>query len=196
MNLKFRSIREVSLLFLCTVPLLTATFCIRPLSSASAAETLSQTAPSSLSSKVDTIINEAVAKDEIPGAVLVVGHQGRVIYRKAYGLRAVLPKREPMSADTIFDLASLTKLIATTSSVMKLVEQGKLRLNDPIVRYIPEFGANGKDHITLRQILTHTSGLRPDPPVGDAPIGTEAMLKLIYIPQIARSMERLVSIKQ
>ena len=63
---------------------------------------------------------------------------------------------------------------------MKLVEQGKLRLNDPIVRYIPEFGANGKDQITLRQILTHTSGLRPDPLTGDQPIGTDAMLKMVY----------------
>ncbi|MGH9702861.1 MAG: exo-beta-N-acetylmuramidase NamZ domain-containing protein, partial [Candidatus Acidiferrales bacterium] len=110
----------------------------------------------------------------------LVGHRGRVIYRKAYGSRALIPKREPMTADTIFDLASLTKLVATTPAVMKLVEQGKLRLNDPVARTIPEFGAHGKDQITLRQVLTHTSGLRPDPPVGDAPIGTEAMLKLIY----------------
>ncbi len=137
-------------------------------------------APASLSSTVDAILNDAVAKDEIPGAVFLVGHGGRVIYRKAYGSRALLPNREPMTIDTIFDLASLTKLVATTPSVMKLIEQGKLRLNDPVARYIPEFGAKGKDQITLRQILTHTSGLRPDPPAGDAPIGTEAMLKLIY----------------
>jgi uncharacterized protein YbbC (DUF1343 family)/CubicO group peptidase (beta-lactamase class C family) len=139
-----------------------------------------QEAPSALASTLDPIVNDAVAKDEIPGAVLVVGHRGRIIYRKAYGARALIPKRDLMTADTIFDLASLTKLIATTPAVMKLVEQGKLRLNDPVSRNIPEFGANGKDQITVRQILTHTSGLRPDPPADEAPIGIEAMLKIIY----------------
>jgi uncharacterized protein YbbC (DUF1343 family)/CubicO group peptidase (beta-lactamase class C family) len=151
---------------------------VHPTFFASAAQ--SHASPTSLSSTLDAILNDAVAKDEIPGAVILVGHQGRIIYRQAYGARALLPHRETMTVDTIFDLASLTKLIATTPSVMKLLEQGKLRLNDPVARYIPEFGANGKDQITLRQILTHTSGLRPDPLTGDAPIGTEAMLKLIY----------------
>jgi uncharacterized protein YbbC (DUF1343 family)/CubicO group peptidase (beta-lactamase class C family) len=139
-----------------------------------------QEEPAGLAATLDAIVNDAVTKDEIPGAVVVVGHRGRIIYRKAFGSRALIPKREPMTADTILDLASLTKLVATTPAVMKLVEQGKLRLNDPVSRYIPEFGTNGKDQITLRQILTHTSGLRPDPPADDSPIGTEGMLKIIY----------------
>jgi uncharacterized protein YbbC (DUF1343 family)/CubicO group peptidase (beta-lactamase class C family) len=111
---------------------------------------------------VDSIIEQAVADGNIPGAVLVVGHDGRVIYRKAYGERSLEPRRETMTTDTIFDLASLTKVIATTTSVMQLAEQGKIRFNDPVSKYLPEFAQNGKQDITIRQLLTHYSGLAPD----------------------------------
>ena len=94
--------------------------------------------------------------------MLVVGHDGKVIYRKAYGNRALEPRHELMTLDTVFDLASLTKVIATTTSVMQLVERGKVRMNDPLAKYIPEFAQNGKDDITVRQLLTHYSGLAPD----------------------------------
>lgn len=93
---------------------------------------------------------------------MLVGHDGKVVYRKAYGYRELEPKRVPMTVDTIFDLASLTKVIATTTAVMQLVEQGKIRLNDPVAKYLPEFGQNGKEDITIRQLLTHYSGLAPD----------------------------------
>src|SRR5579863_9933281 len=111
---------------------------------------------------VDNIIQQAIADGNIPGAVLLVGHNGKVAYRKAYGSRALEPKREPMTLDTIFDLASLTKVIATTTALMQLVQQGKVRLNDPVAKYLPEFAQNGKDDITVRQLLTHYSGLEPD----------------------------------
>jgi len=111
---------------------------------------------------VDSIIQQAVIDKNIPGAVLVVGHNGTVIYRRAYGYRALEPRRELMSADTIFDMASLTKVIATNTAVMQLFELGKVRLNDPVAKYIPEFAQNGKDDITVRQLLTHYSGLAPD----------------------------------
>jgi uncharacterized protein YbbC (DUF1343 family)/CubicO group peptidase (beta-lactamase class C family) len=111
---------------------------------------------------VDSIIQQAIADGNIPGAVLLVGHNGGVIYRKAYGNRALEPKRLPMTLDTIFDMASLTKVIATTTAVMQLIEQGKVRLNDPVAKYLPEFAQNGKDDITVRQLLTHYSGLEPD----------------------------------
>ena len=111
---------------------------------------------------VDSVIQQAIADGNIPGAVLVVGHDGKVIYRKAYGERALDPKREVMTLDTVFDLASLTKVIATTTAVMQLVEQGKVRMNDPVAKYLPEFAQNGKDDITVRQLLTHYSGLEPD----------------------------------
>ena len=112
--------------------------------------------------EVDSIIKQAIADGNIPGAVLIVGHNGAVIYRKAYGERSLEPRREPMTIDTVFDLASLTKVIATTTAVMQLVEQGKVRLNDPVAKYLPEFAQNGKQDITIRQLLTHYSGLEPD----------------------------------
>jgi uncharacterized protein YbbC (DUF1343 family)/CubicO group peptidase (beta-lactamase class C family) len=113
-------------------------------------------------SAVDSVIQRAIADNGIPGAVLVVGHNAKVIYRKAYGHRALEPKREPMTLDTIFDLASLTKVVATTTAIMQLMERGKVRLNDPLAKYIPEFAQNGKEDITIRQLLTHYSGLAPD----------------------------------
>lgn len=111
---------------------------------------------------VDAVIEQAIHEGNIPGAVLIVGHNGRVIYRKAYGSRVLEPRREVMTLDTIFDLASLTKVIVTATAVMQLVEQGKVRLNDPVTKYLPEFAQNGKEDITVRQLLTHYSGLEPD----------------------------------
>ena len=95
-------------------------------------------------------------------AILLVGHGGQVVYRKAFGSRALDPKPEPMTVDTIFDKASLTKAVATTSCVMRMVQLGQIKLNDPVVKYIPEFGRSGKEEVTVRQLLTHYSGLRPD----------------------------------
>src|SRR5579871_2070094 len=112
-------------------------------------------------SHFDPILEGAVKDGLIPGAVLVVGHDGQVVFRKAYGERALIPAREAMTVDTIFDAASLTKVIATTSSVMKLFEQGKIRLNDPVTKYLREF-QGGHSEITIRNLMTHFSGLRPD----------------------------------
>lgn len=111
--------------------------------------------------KVDAAIEDAITKQQIPGAVVWIGRGDQTVYRKAYGFRAVQPTPEPMTLETVFDLASLTKGIATATSVMILVEEGKLRLSDKVVQYLPEFARHGKDQITLRHLLTHTSGLRP-----------------------------------
>jgi CubicO group peptidase (beta-lactamase class C family) len=105
-------------------------------------------------SGLDSVINASIQNHEIPGAVLLVGHHGRVIYRKAYGQRSLEPARSAMTVDTIFDIASLTKVVATNTAIMQLVDQGKVRLNDPVVKYIPEFGQNGKADITVRDLLT------------------------------------------
>ena len=126
------------------------------------AAALAQTSPDSRLAVLDPIINEAIAGQEIPGAVLVVGHDGQVVYRKAYGSRALEPRREPMTLDTVFDCASLTKVVATTTAIMQLWEQGKFRMNDPVAKYFPEFGQNGKRDITIRELLVHYSGLAPD----------------------------------
>ena len=110
---------------------------------------------------LDAAIEQAVAQGRIPGAVLLVGHGGEVVYRKAYGSRALLPVREPMTVDTIFDCASLTKVVATTSSIMRLFEDGKLRIADKVTDYLPEF-QNGQSDLTIRDLMIHFSGLRPD----------------------------------
>jgi uncharacterized protein YbbC (DUF1343 family)/CubicO group peptidase (beta-lactamase class C family) len=111
---------------------------------------------------VDSIVERAIVDRQIPGAVVLIGHNGKMVYRKAFGRRALEPRREPMTVDTIFDLASLTKVIATTTSVMQLVERGEIRLNDTVAKYLPEFAQNAKEDITVRQLLTHYSGLAPD----------------------------------
>lgn len=126
------------------------------------ASAVSSQAPAVRLSGVDSIIQQSIADGNIPGAVLVVGHNGSVVYRKAYGMRSLEPRREAMTLDTIFDLASLTKVIATTTAAMQLFEQGKFRMNDPVSKYLPEFALNGKDDITIRQLMTHYSGLAPD----------------------------------
>jgi len=111
---------------------------------------------------LDPIMEKAVADGNIPGGVLLIGHNGRVVYRRAFGNRSLEPVREPMTIDTIFDLASLSKCIATTTSIMKLVQEGRVRLNDPVAAYLPQFAQNGKQDITVRELLTHYSGLAPD----------------------------------
>jgi CubicO group peptidase (beta-lactamase class C family) len=117
--------------------------------------------------RIDDVVREAIAAKKLPGAVVVVGRGDTIVWRKAYGERAVQPSPEPMTLDTIFDMASLTKVVATTPAVMKLVEDGKIRLTDPVASFIPEFGKYGKDRVTVRDLLTHTSGLRPDLDLGD-----------------------------
>jgi len=111
--------------------------------------------------KIDAQIEEGVRSGLIPGAVVCIGHNGKIVYQKAYGSKSLIPAKSPMREDTIFDAASLTKVIATTSAMMKLVEDGKITLGDPVTRYLPEF-QGGKSSITVRDLLTHFSGLRPD----------------------------------
>ena len=113
------------------------------------------------SDSLDAIILKAIRDGQIPGAVLLVGHGGNVVHRQAYGYRAVVPDREPMTVDTIFDVASLTKVVATAPAVAKLFEEGRLRLNDRVTEYLPEF-QGGESGVTVRHLLTHFSGLRPD----------------------------------
>jgi len=154
-NLRKGRLFSFFLLAACSI-LLAATLTASPVSDAKSP------VPALRLGDVDAVIRQAIREQQIPGAVLIVGHDGHVIYRKAYGWRALEPHREVMTLDTIFDLASLTKVVVTTTAGMQLVEQGKVRLNDPVAKYLPEFGQNGKEDITLRQLLTHYSGLAPD----------------------------------
>lgn len=117
--------------------------------------------------RIDAAVAEALSARDLPGAVVVVGRRDRVVFRKAYGNRAILPAREPMTVDTVFDAASLTKPVATATSVLILVERGKVSLLDPVVRYLPEFAAGGGDRekVTVEHLLTHRAGLVPDDPL-------------------------------
>ena len=111
---------------------------------------------------MDSVISDEIAKGRLPGAVVFVGRKGRLVWHKTYGSRVVDPSREPMTPDTVFDVASLTKVVATATSVMILVERGKVRLNDPVSHYIPELKGDGRERVTIEQLLTHVSGYAPD----------------------------------
>ena len=116
---------------------------------------------------IDALVTEHIERGKTPGCVVTIGHAGRVVFQRAYGHRQLRPDKVPMTVDTVFDLASLTKPIATGSSIMVLIDRGRLRLSDKIAMHIPEFGENGKDGITVRQLLTHVGGLVADNPLAD-----------------------------
>jgi uncharacterized protein YbbC (DUF1343 family)/CubicO group peptidase (beta-lactamase class C family) len=138
---------------------------------------------SSQLARMDSVINEEIAEQHLPGAVVIVGRKGHVVWRKAYGSRTVEPLRELMTANTIFDLASLTKVVATATSIMILVERGKVRLSDPLSKYIPEIKGDGKEGITIELLLTHRAGYAPDFDLRDRWIGyEEAIHRLIREP--------------
>lgn len=111
---------------------------------------------------IDEEVEREIKLQHLPGAVVLVARNGGVVWRKAYGSRAVEPARELMTADTIFDVASLTKIVATATSIMILVERGKLRLSDPVSDYIPEIKGDGRERITIELLLTHRAGYAPD----------------------------------
>lgn len=129
--------------------------------------------------KIAPIVQQEIADHRLPGAVVLIGDEDGVIYRHAFGEREVQPEREAMSADTIFDLASLTKVVATTTAVMQLVEVGRLQLDAPVARYWPGFAANGKASITVRELLTHYSGLRADLDMRHKWLGSKAARRLM-----------------
>ena len=117
---------------------------------------------------------------KLPGAVVVIGHKGKIVYRKAFGNRALVPNVEKMTVDTIFDMASLTKVVATTTSIMILVERGQIRLNDTIGKFIPEIEDENVKKITIQQLMTHVSGFAPDFDLREKWTGREGMLNALY----------------
>jgi len=117
--------------------------------------------------EADKLIEEAISQNKCPGAVLLVGRGEGIVYEKAYGNRALKPHPAPMTTDTIFDLASLSKSVGTASSIMLLVERGKIRVEDPVAKYIPAFAVNGKGSITVADLLLHISGMMPDNDISD-----------------------------
>ena len=126
--------------------------------------------------QIDALVASDIAAKKLPGAVVLVGHRGKIVFRKAYGNRSLVPTVEKMTVDTIFDVASLTKPIATATSIMILVEQGKLRLNDTIGKFIPDIDDENAKKVTIQQLLTHTSGYAPDFGLREKWTGREGML--------------------
>ncbi|MBI1325240.1 DUF1343 domain-containing protein [bacterium] len=156
-------------------------FLIAPVTPAFAALPAPDPAAARLSSEklatIDTIVAEEIAAGRVPGAVVVVGRGDSVAFAKAYGDRAKTPAVEPMTLDTIFDMASLTKPVATATSIMILVEEGKIRLSDPVRKFLLDWDNHGKGGITIDQLLRHRSGLIPDNPIGDYADGPETAWK-------------------
>lgn len=136
---------------------------------------------------IDQVIQQAVQDRLIPGAVVLISHKGTVVKHEAYGQAyryeddqfnpAVEPR--PMKKDTIFDIASISKVF-TATAVLKLVEDGKLKLDDPVMKYLPAFGQNGKSGVTIRQLLTHTSGFPAWVPVYKMGATREERLQAVY----------------
>lgn len=126
--------------------------------------------------QLEAIINADIADKKLPGAVVIVGRKGKIVYRKAFGNRSLVPTVEKMTVDTIFDVASLTKPVATATSIMILIEQGKLRLNDTVGKFIPDIDDESAKRVTIQQLLTHTSGYRPDFDLGEKWTGRDGML--------------------
>ncbi len=111
---------------------------------------------------LNQVLEDAIQANQIPGAVLAIGHGGTVVHHRAFGNRAVEPAIEPATEDTVYDMASLSKCLSTAVAVMQLYEAGRLGFDDPVSRYLPAFAANAKGSITIRELLTHYSGLRED----------------------------------
>lgn len=158
----------------------------------SAQETVSA-APWATSARIDQLVEEELANGTMPGAVVIVGRgPHNILHRQAYGLRARYPRPEPMTVDTIFDCASLTKVVATTTVVMQLIEEGKLRLGDRVTKHLPEF-MRGNSRITIQHLLTHFSGLRPDVDIEPEWSGYDEGLRRAYaeIPR-ARPGQRFI----
>ncbi len=129
--------------------------------------------------RIDAAMDRAIEKKEVPGAVVLIGRRGTIAYARAAGRRAVEPGSEAMTRDTVFDMASLTKPVATAMSIMILVDEGKIRLADRLVRVLPEFDNHGKGAITIEQLLRHRAGFVPDNPLADYKDGTETAWKRI-----------------
>ena len=154
--------------------------CAAVLCSSNAWAQLKQTDPGGQYAKIASLVEDAIAEGQTPGAVVVVAQKSDdVIYARAFGKRQVKPTAEPMTLDTVFDLASITKPVATAGSVMRLVDAGKIDVDAPVSNYLPEFSSHGKDEILVSDLLLHIGGLIPDNSIRDYQHGTADAWKRI-----------------
>ncbi len=129
---------------------------------------------------IDDAVGQAITEGKIPGCVVAIGRHDGLLFERAYGSRALLPDRVLMTNDTVFDLASLTKPIATATSVLLLVERGLVSLDAPVATYVPEFARNHKGAVTVRQLLTHTAGLPAETPLSSFEHGRDRAMQYVY----------------
>jgi CubicO group peptidase (beta-lactamase class C family) len=130
--------------------------------------------------KVIDFLQNEVELNHIPGAVIHVSHKGQVIMQEAVGNRVVFPEKAAMQLDTVFDLASMTKVVATLPAILKLMDEGEIRLDDRVSYFLPAFGQTGKEELTLRHLLTHTSGLPSHIEYFKGNLNTNQILERIY----------------
>jgi uncharacterized protein YbbC (DUF1343 family) len=128
---------------------------------------------------IDGVVAQGLAEKRMPGCVVCIGRQGKIVLLKAYGNKQLQPTELPMTTDTVFDMASITKPVATATSIMLLVERGQLKLGQRVADVIPEFGQHDKENITIFDLLTHQSGLLPDNAVRDYENGREEAIQKI-----------------
>lgn len=144
-----------------------------------------------LGEQIETIVLEGIAAGQMPGAVVTIADSEKILYQRAFGDRQMEPTREPMTVDTLFDLASLTKPIATGTSVMRLVNAGKIDVEKPVSHYLPEFTGHGKEEITVSDLLLHVGGLIPDNALRDYNDGPElAWQRICDLKMIAERGEK------
>jgi len=129
---------------------------------------------------IDQVVNQSLQAGEMAGSVVAILHRDEMVFHRAYGLRQAEPQPLPMQPDTLFDLASITKPVATATSIMILVERGALKLQDKVSDHIPEFGNSGKENVTIEQLLLHTGGLIPDNALSDYQGSLDDMVQKLY----------------
>jgi uncharacterized protein YbbC (DUF1343 family) len=129
--------------------------------------------------RVEHLALQGIQEGKMPGCVVCFGRRGKIAYLRAFGNRQLHPEPIAMTVDTVFDVASITKPVAAGTSIMKLVEDGHLRLGSKVIDFFPEFGVNGKEAITIQDLLIHQSGLIPDNPMSDYLEGPEIAWKRI-----------------
>ncbi len=130
--------------------------------------------------RIDDIVAQGIADKRMPGCVVCIGRRGKIVLLKAFGNKQLRPSEAPMTTDTLFDMASITKPVATATSIMLLVERGQLKLGQPVADLFPDFAANDKGEITIFDLLTHQSGLLPDNSLADYQNGREEALEKIF----------------
>lgn len=185
MPLSFNSFRTLMVALACAASSAVAAQPLEP--GPKSAANVQPEAPAELAQRLQALVQAEIVAGKLPGAVVLVGHRGRVVYRQAMGQRAIVPQAEAMTPDTVFDVASLTKVVATATATMMLVERGELRLADTVGRWIPDLQHEAAKRVTVFQLLTHVAGYAPDFDLKQVWTGREGMLRALATERLAHA---------